>query len=75
MANDRNYWASPHNNGWSVKKEGAGRASSVHETQSAAWTETKRLARGSSGEAILQGSDGSIRTKNTYGKGPHPPKG
>lgn len=75
MANDRNYWTSPHKDGWSVKKEGSSKASSVHQTQSAAWTEAKRLARGSSGEAVLQSRDGSIRTKNTYGRDPYPPKG
>jgi hypothetical protein len=75
MSNAKTYWTSPQNGKWAVKKEGADRASSVHETQSSAWSETRRLARGSKGEAYLQGEDGRIRARNTYGKDPFPPKG
>lgn len=70
-----NYWASKRHEGWAVKKEGASKASSVHSTQSEAWAETRRLARGSGGEAYLKGNDGQIRARNTYGKDPFPPKG
>lgn len=75
MATGNNYWTTKHSDGWAVKREGASRASSVHETQADAWKETKRLARGSEGEALLQGQNGQIRTRNTYGKDPYPPKG
>lgn len=71
----KNYWTTTHSAGWAVKKEGTQRASSVHENQSEAWTETKRLARGSGGEALLQGKDGQIRARNSYGRDPYPPKG
>jgi len=70
-----NYWTSKRTAGWAVKKEGASRAASVHSTQSEAWTEARRLARGSGGEAFLKGEDGKIRARNTYGKDPFPPKG
>lgn len=75
MANDKNYWTTKHNDGWAVKKEGSTRASSVHETQADAWGEARRLARGAGGEALLQGRDGKIQARNTYGKDPYPPKG
>lgn len=75
MAKESNYWTTKHQDGWAVKKEGASRASSVHGTQAEAWQETKRLARGSEGEALLQGQNGKIRARNTYGKDPYPPKG
>mgnify|MGYP001112069544 CR=1 FL=1 len=71
----KNYWTTKREDGWAVKKEGAAKASSVHENQSEAWAETRRLARGAGGEAFLQGSDGKIRARNTYGKDPYPPKG
>lgn len=61
--------------GWAVKKEGAAGVTSLHSTQSDAWAETRRLARGAGGEALLRGPDGKIRARNTYGKDPFPPKG
>ncbi|MDP1583280.1 MAG: DUF2188 domain-containing protein [Bradyrhizobium sp.] len=70
-----NYWTTKRSDGWAVKKEGAARASSVHDTQSDAWSEARRLARGAGGEALLKGNDGKIRARNTYGKDPFPPKG
>lgn len=70
-----NFWTTRRPRGWAVKKEGSTRASSVHKTQEAAWNETRRLARGTEGEAYLQGKNGKIRARNTYGKDPYPPKG
>ena len=70
-----NFWTSKRATGWAVKKEGAARASSVHDTQTKAWNEARRLARGSGGEAVLKGENGQIRARNTYGKDPFPPKG
>jgi hypothetical protein len=61
--------------GWVVKKEGSTSATSLHSTQSDAWAETRRLARGAGGEALLKGADGRVRARNTYGKDPFPPKG
>lgn len=70
-----NYWTTKRPDGWAVKREGSARASSIHETQASAWAETRRLARGAGGEALLQGKDGKIRAKNSYGDDPYPPKG
>jgi Uncharacterized protein conserved in bacteria (DUF2188) len=61
--------------GWAVKKKGAARISSIHGSQSDAWAETRRLARGSGGVAVLKGTDGRIRARNAYGKDPFPQKG
>jgi Uncharacterized protein conserved in bacteria (DUF2188) len=69
------FWTLKSDQGWAVKKEGATRVSSVHSSQSDAWAETRRLARGADGEAYLKGKDGRIRARNTYGKDPFPPKG
>jgi hypothetical protein len=71
----KNYWAGPNERGWQVKGAGNARASSVYETQAEAWNEARRLARGSEGEAFLQGRDGQIRARNSYGHDPYPPKG
>jgi Uncharacterized protein conserved in bacteria (DUF2188) len=61
--------------GWAVKKEGATRISSIHDSQSGAWAEARRLARGSDGDAVLKGAGGHIRARNAYGKDPFSPKG
>lgn len=75
MPDTRNYWTTPHSNGWAVKREGSSRATSVHMTQAEAWNEARRRARGVGGEALLQGKNGRIRTRNTYRSDPFPPRG
>lgn len=75
MANSNNYWTTKHEDGWAVKREGNDRATSVHTTQAEAWAEARQRARGSKGEAFLQGENGQIRERNTYGSDPFPPKG
>lgn len=75
MPKSKNYWTVKNGENWSVKKEESSRASSNHSTQYDAWKETRRLARGSGGEAILQGRDGKIRAKNSYGYDSFPPRG
>ena len=61
-----NFWTLKSVHGWAVKKEGATRPSSVHDSQSGAWAEARRLARGVAGDAYLKGSDGRIRAQNSY---------
>jgi len=75
MSRKDNFLAAPHEGGWAVRQQGSSHVASVHTTQSAAWSETRRRARGTGGEALLQGKDGKIRTRNTYGSDPYPPKG
>lgn len=76
MSKKGDYWTSQRTDGsWMVKKTGATRASSVHDTQADAWKEARRLARGAQSEAFLKGRDGTIRARNTYGQDPYPPRG
>ena len=71
-----NYWASKRKDGkWAVKRSNSSKATSLHDTQEQAWKEARRLARGSGSEAFLKGKDGKIRTRNSYGTDPFPPKG
>jgi hypothetical protein len=72
----KDYWTSPRSEGgWAVRRTGADKAASVHDSQEDAWKEAKRLARGAGSEAILQGRDGQIRARNSYGNDPFPPRG
>lgn len=77
MPTEKNdYWTSPtRNGGWAVKRTGAERAASVHDTQEGAWKEARRLARGAGSEAFLQDREGKIRARNSYGHDPYPPPG
>jgi len=67
MKNQNFYTAVPRKDGgWSVKKSDSSRPASIHKTQSSAWKEARRLARGEGSEAVLRGRDGEIRSSNSY---------
>ena len=67
-----------HEDGWAVRKPGASRASSVHDTQQAAIDAARNsLQREGGGELRIHGRDGQIRDANTIppANDPYPPKG
>ena len=68
--NDANIWCTPHTDGWQVKRTEGEQASSVHDTQEEAWEEAKRLGRRHEVECFLQGEDGRILQRNSYGNDP-----
>ncbi|WP_265587152.1 DUF2188 domain-containing protein [Sphingomicrobium arenosum] len=65
-----NIWCTPHADGWQVKRAGGERASSLHETQAEAWDEARRMGRADKVEVFLQGEDGQIRERHSYGNDP-----
>ena len=61
---------------WRVKRTGAGRATSVHSTQSEAVEEARKLVRkAAGGEVVVHGVDGTIKSSSTYKLDPRPPRG
>jgi hypothetical protein len=65
------------NGDWENKRNDAGRASSVHETQKDAVNAAKDMLKNQGGgELTTKGVDGKIRSKDTIGGGndPNPPK-
>jgi Uncharacterized protein conserved in bacteria (DUF2188) len=64
----------PQGDRWTVKREGAQRASSLHDTQAEAEKAGRPLARTDQTEFYLHGRDGQIREKDSYGNDPNPPK-
>jgi hypothetical protein len=62
--------------GWDARREGADRASSLHNTQREAQQAATRYAGNSGGgEVRIHGTDGRIRNTNTIGKpDPNPPR-
>lgn len=65
----------PQSGKWTVKKAGAARATSVHETQAAAVKAATEIARNQKTELYIHGRDGRIRERNSFSKDPYPPKG
>lgn len=62
--------------GWDVRKPGAARASSHHDTQRQAEARAKEILAGNhGGEAVIHGRDGRIRDSDTVspGRDPAPP--
>jgi hypothetical protein len=63
---------------WANKRNDAGKASSLHDTQGdAEKAARKMLSHQGGGELIVKGLDGKIRDKDTVppGNDPYPPKG
>lgn len=66
-----------HEDGWAVKKPGAERASSIHDTQQEAERSAKStVANLGGGEVRIQGRDGQWRDSDTVppGNDPMPPR-
>jgi hypothetical protein len=62
---------------WANKRNDASRASSTHDTQSAAEAQAKeQLTKQGGGELTIKGKDGRIRSKDTIppGRDPFPPR-
>lgn len=75
MSMKRDYHVTPHpEGGWQVKREGAERASSRHETQGQAAEQAREQARRDRVEVVIHRPDGRIRDSDSYGPDPNPPK-
>lgn len=64
----------PHPKGWAVKREGAVRASSVHDRKADALAAGRAIARKDKVELVIHGRDGKIQDSDSYGNDPHPPR-
>lgn len=76
MKKQKQVWVSPTKSGkWKVQTPHSQRAIKVVETQQEGFDLGRQVAMNQGAELILQGRDGRIREKNTYGKDPYPPRG
>ena len=64
----------PHG-GWDVKKGGAKRASSHHDTKSDAIDAGRNVSRNQSTELRIHNKNGRISNSDSHGNDPYPPKG
>lgn len=60
---------------WAVRREGASRAASVHDTQAQAEVAGRRLAKKHQTELIIKDRHGRIERRDSYGHDPFPPRG
>lgn len=74
MSRKRDIHVVPHGTDWAVKKEGSGRASSVHPTQGAAIERGREAAKRDKSELVIHRKDGTIRDSDSYGNDPCPPR-
>ncbi|MCC6350528.1 MAG: DUF2188 domain-containing protein [Candidatus Eisenbacteria bacterium] len=59
---------------WTIKGGGASTPISTHHKQSTAIDKAEKLAEQRKTELIIRGRDGTIRSKDSYGHDPNPPK-
>jgi len=60
--------------GWGVKKGGASHVTRRFATQKEAIAYGRKISKAQGSEFYVHGSDGLIRSKDSYGNDPHPPK-
>ena len=71
----KNQHVIPHQGKWAVKSDSSKRATSIHETQAAATEKARDMARRQKTELLVHGRDGQIRSRDSFGNDPFPPKG
>lgn len=64
----------PHPDGWAVRREGASRAGSVHETTREALEVGRERAQRDHVDLIPHGANRKIQNPNSYGNDPYPPR-
>ncbi len=70
-----NQWVSPRDDGsWGVRGEGNLKDTARFRTQSEAISRAIEIAKNKKCEVIIQGEDGKIRSKDSYGNDPCPPR-
>lgn len=70
----KNQWVVQTDDGWGVRGEGNDRLTSRHATQQEAIDAARDIARRNESELIIQGRDGKIRARDSYGNDPFPPR-
>lgn len=74
MGNSKQWHVVQREDGWAVRRAGARRDSSRHSTQRDAERAARSTARRQGGEVVTHGRDGRIRSKDSYGSDPSPPR-
>jgi hypothetical protein len=70
----KNQWVIKHGDKWAVKGEGNSKVTKIVKTQKEAIKIGKSIAKNQKSELIIQNAEGKIRSKDSYGNDPCPPK-
>jgi hypothetical protein len=71
-----NQHVTPHpDGGWQVKGAGNTKATSRHDTQKDAIDAGRDIARNQGSELVIHRPNGQIRSRDSHGNDPYPPKG
>jgi len=70
----KNQHVVPYQKKWAVRGERSQKVTSTHDTQAQAIQRAKEIAVNQHSEVVIHRPDGTIRDKDSYGKGPCPPK-
>lgn len=70
----KNQWVSPRDGEWAVHGEGNERDTKRFPTQKEAADYARQIAINQESEVIIQRPNGKIRSKDSYGNDPNPPK-
>ncbi len=65
----------PHSGSWAVKSTGASKAAKLTSTQHEAIQVGRQIAINKRAELVVHRQDGSIRSKDSFGNDPFPPRG
>ncbi len=74
MAKGKNQHVVKHQKGWAVKGEGNNKATKITQTQAQAIDAAENIARNQKSDTKVHGVNGKIRSGNSYGNDPYPPK-
>ena len=74
MTRKSNIWVGHHADGWAVRREGSDRASKVERRKVDAVDLGRSMAQRERTELIVQRKDGTIQSKDSYGRDPFPPR-
>lgn len=70
----KDQWVSPRNGQWAVHGAGNSKDTKLFDTQKDAQTYAIGIARNQRSEVIVQRPNGQIRSKDSYGNDPCPPR-
>ena len=74
MAKGKNQHVVPHQNGWTIRGAGNQKVTKVVPTQGEAAQVARQIATNQQSEVLIHGRDGRIRSKDSHGNDPNPPK-
>ena len=74
MAEKKNQWVSPQGEKWIVHAEGNTNHTERFDTQREAIDRARDIAKKLGSEVIVQGQDGEIRSRDSHGNDPYPPR-